>query len=134
MDSGGRPLRAAGREKLARLRSWDSPVCPSNFVREWVRERWRIPAAVVYPPSETSACRALQKMRTILTVGRFFAADNNKKHAVMVRAFRELCDEGLGGWELLVAGAHPRGDHQVPARVRALAGGLPNPDSHRSEV
>ncbi len=127
VDAGGRPLRAAGREKLARLRSWDSPVCPSNFVREWVRERWRIPAAVVYPPSETSACRALQKMRTILTVGRFYAADNNKKHAVMVRAFRELCDEGLGGWELLVAGGtHPRGDHQAYLReVRALAGDYP---------
>jgi glycosyltransferase involved in cell wall biosynthesis len=127
VDAGGRPLRAAGREKLARLRSWSSPVCPSQFVREWVRERWRIPAAVVYPPSETSACQALEKTRTILTVGRFYAAGNNKKHAVMVRAFRELCDEGLSGWELLLAGGtHPRDDHQAYLReVRALADGYP---------
>ncbi len=123
----GRPLRPADRHKLARLRSWDVRVCPSTFVRDWVRKRWASECDVLHPPAETESCRALPKEPVILTAGRFYATGPTKKHAVMVRAFRDLCDSGLEGWRLVVAGGtHPRPDHlQYLQEVRDLARGYP---------
>jgi glycosyltransferase involved in cell wall biosynthesis len=45
------------------------------------------------------------KERVILSVGRFFTAGHNKRQDIMVRAFREMCDQGLAGWELHLAGS-----------------------------
>ena len=127
LTEGGVPLRWADREKLARLASWDIRVCPSSFVRDWVKKRWATGCEVLHPPAETGACRPLAKDRLILTAGRFYATGPTKKHAVMVRAFRELCDSGLEGWKLAVAGGtHPRPDHrQYLQEIRALAEGYP---------
>ena len=46
-------------------------------------------------------------------MGRFFAGDHNKKHMVMVRAFKEMVDNGLENWEFhLVGGSTPGDIHQ----------------------
>lgn len=127
ISSDGSPERWADRDKLARLASWDVRVCPSSFVQEWVRRRWSLDCQVLHPPAETAACSPLPKEQLILTAGRFYATGPTKKHAVMVRAFRELCDSGLQDWKLVVAGGtHPRPDHQqYLEEVRALAEGYP---------
>ncbi len=127
LTADGSPERWADKDKLARLESWDVRVCPSSFVQEWVRRRWATDCEILHPPAEIALCRALSKEQLILTAGRFYATGPTKKHAVMVRAFRELCDTGLHGWKLLVAGGtHPRPDHQqYLEEVRALAEGYP---------
>lgn len=113
LDSTGKPLRPADREKLRRIRSWDSLICPSSFVKGWIEKRWSVSPEVVYPPAEISGLTASEKSNTILTVGRFYATGPIKKHAVMVQAFREMCDTGLKDWKLVIAGGtHPREDHQ----------------------
>jgi glycosyltransferase involved in cell wall biosynthesis len=67
-------------------------------------------------PSEEPALDL--KRPVILSVGRFFAAGHSKRHDVMVRAFKHLCEEGLHGWELHLAGSVQRAN---PADVRYLA-------------
>mgnify|MGYP005850130751 FL=1 len=113
LDDNGHPLRAADREKLRRIASWDATLCPSGHVGRWIEKRWTVSPEVVYPPAEIQGIVSTEKTNTILTVGRFYATGPIKKHAVMVQAFRDMCDEGLTGWKLIVAGGtHPRKDHQ----------------------
>ncbi len=127
VDGSGHPERPTDREKIARLGSWPVKVCPSAFVQSWTEKRWLVRPDVLNPPAEIGHCRPRDKERIILTVGRFYATGPTKKHAVMVRAFREMCDAGLDGWRLVVAGGtHPREDHQQYVQeVRSLAEGYP---------
>lgn len=128
VDASGAPLRLADREKLIRLRSWHALTCPSHFVRESTYKRWQVNPEVLYPPAEIEPCKPGNKQPFILTVGRFYATGPTKKHAVMVEAFRQMCDEGLAeGWSLKVAGGvHPREDHQrYLQEVKELAAGYP---------
>lgn len=127
VDAEGEPLRPADKEKLGRLKSWDYVACPSRFVRTWIQRRWKTSSHVHYPPAEIGACHSGEKQPVILTVGRFYAHGPTKKHAVMIQAFRELCDQGLSGWKLqVVGGTHPSEDDQrYLADVRDQCAGYP---------
>jgi len=67
------------------------------------------------------------KKNVILNVGRFFSGSHNKKHVVMIDAFKRLCDKGLKGWELhMVGGVAPGKIHaEYMERVRQKAQGYP---------
>ena len=89
-------------------------ICQSEYVRGWVRRRWGREATVIEPPIEIPAqapdWRA--KERLLLSVGRFFRSGHAKRQDVLVRAFRDLCDRGLQGWEFHLAGmVHRDGPH-----------------------
>src|SRR5262249_59190134 len=46
----------------------------------------------------------------VLAVVCFLRGGHNKPHDLMIQAFRELCDGGLRGWELHLAGSvHDQG-------------------------
>jgi len=48
-----------------------------------------------------------------VTTGRFFAGGHNKKHDVMIKAFKEMVDEGLENWEfVLIGGSTPGEEHK----------------------
>ena len=51
-----------------------------------------------------------EKRPQILNVGRFFAGNHNKKHLVMVEAFKHMVDQGLTGWTLHLAGGTTSGE------------------------
>ena len=67
------------------------------------------------------------KRNVILNVGRFFSGSHNKKHGVMIDAFKKLCDGGLKGWELhMVGGVAPGAVHaEYLERVKRKAQGYP---------
>jgi glycosyltransferase involved in cell wall biosynthesis len=104
-------------------------ICQSEYVREWTRLYWEVDPLVVNPPidrpgedPEWSA-----KERRILSTGRFFAGGHSKRHDVLVEAFKRLCDDGLEGWTLDLAGSvHREGPHRgYYERIQALAAGYP---------
>src|SRR5205823_5099506 len=71
--------------------------------------------------------------------GRFFTGGHEKRHDLMARAFRELCDAGLTGWELHLAGSVHRDGHNAHyfETVRQLAEGYPihlHPDAPYAQV
>ncbi|MDQ6743317.1 MAG: glycosyltransferase family 4 protein [Candidatus Dormibacteraeota bacterium] len=105
-------------------------VCQSEYVREWVRRRWGRESAVVNPPIDVYEKEPdwSAKEKIIVSVGRFFTGGHSKRHDVMVRAFRQLCDDGHQGWELHLAGAVHRerpADREYFDRVAELARGYP---------
>jgi glycosyltransferase involved in cell wall biosynthesis len=113
------------------LDSYDA-VCPiSQFSAGWLERYWgrRENITVLYPPVDVDVYQPRAARRpVILAVGRFFrGGGHEKKQDVMIRAFRDLVREGLGGWELhLVGGSMPEARHQrYLAECRRLAQGLP---------
>lgn len=85
----------------------------SEFTRRWIRSYWNRDSQVLYPLVNTGEYHPGVKRCQILNVGRFFAGQHNKKHAVMVGAFKELVDGGLRGWELHLAGGRTPGEEHA---------------------
>ena len=116
-------------------------ICQSEYVREWTRLYWEVDPLVVNPPIDRpdEEPEWALKERRILSVGRFFAGGHSKRHDVLVEAFKRLCDGGLEGWRLDLAGSvHREGPHRgYYERVRALAEGYPvdfHPDASLEQL
>lgn len=135
----GRPLRRLG--EVVRVRSYDTWVVYSRFVERHMRERLRVEDAVVIaPPVDVEVDVPVGKARSVVAVGRFFPAEdqNNKKHGVMIDAWRRLAADG---WTLhLAGGAHADpGTEAYVAGLRAQASGVavefhPNASPDRLEA
>jgi glycosyltransferase involved in cell wall biosynthesis len=113
--------------EIQALAAYDAILANSEYSRRWVRHYWHRDSQVLYPPIDM-----LQpgiKENIILHVGRFFVGGHNKKHDVLVDAFRALLARLPAGesWELhLAGGITPGAEHQAYAdRIRAMAAGLP---------
>jgi glycosyltransferase involved in cell wall biosynthesis len=126
-------LGAVGlRRGPAALATYELVVCNSRFTAEHLGRRLgvREPAIIAPPVDEPASVPAVERRRPIvLGVGRFFRGFHNKKHDVLIDAFRALASRrGVGeGWELhLVGGAadHPE-VHAYVEELRARAEGLP---------
>jgi glycosyltransferase involved in cell wall biosynthesis len=69
----------------------------------------------------------VDKENIVVSVGRFFKGHHNKKQDELVKAFKQLCDEGLKHWKLwLIGGVSGEIDSQKYLDgVRSLALGYP---------
>ena len=116
-------LRTAGRQRApAALASYDAFICYSDFSRRWIARRLGVEAAILPPPVDPPEQPLRTKRdRRILGVGRFFRGAHEKRHDVLIEAFREL---GADSWELHLAGT--AGEDAAPwiDRLRELAAGL----------
>jgi glycosyltransferase involved in cell wall biosynthesis len=112
---------------LENMNTYGALWANSEYTRRWILKYWQSDSEVLYPPVDVKNFTPGEKKNQILNVGRFFAGDHNKKHDVLVNAFRELVDGGLSGWELhLVGGSTPGEVHQkYLADVMARAEGYP---------
>jgi len=104
-SAGGRLLRRMFHryEWSRRMATYDLCIVNSQFTRGWLRRRWKRDAVVVYPPLR-DGLHPGKKEPLILTIGAFRSAQH-KKHAVLLDAFRHLCDAGVDGWRYAVVGA-----------------------------
>lgn len=85
----------------------------SRFTQKWVKRYWNRDSDLLYPPIDVADILPRDKQNVILSVGRFFEGHHNKKHLELIKVFREMCDEGLGNWKLiLVGGTHKEDIHR----------------------
>ena len=107
-----------------------TPCCVTReFVRDAITERLGIERPVVLaPPVDTTGIVPGHKGRSVIAVGRFFPSPdgNNKKHDLLIEAFRALTDAGVEGWTLHLAGgcAPDPGSQAHLEQLRRLAEGL----------
>jgi glycosyltransferase involved in cell wall biosynthesis len=98
--------------KEYRIKSYNEIVCYSEYSKKWIKIRLgnlsnKIDIKVINPPVSTDIfhSRMEQKEKYILSVGRFFEGDHNKKHLSLVRAFNDLIkNEHIKGWRYKIAG------------------------------
>ncbi len=104
-----------------RLRAYHRIVAISQFTRHWIGRYWDVDATVLYPPIHEFS--PAEKKPWILAVGRFCSGGRDKRQLELVRAFKRMCDEGLRGWVLQLAGIVE--DRTYLAAVQAEGEGYP---------
>ncbi len=85
--------------------------------------RW--PIDIVYPPVPQVVPDGTPKRPIILTVGRFFTGGHNKRHDLMIEAFRHVLEVAGGEVELHLAGSSTPGPehmHYLDTLMQAAAG------------
>lgn len=83
-------------------------IANSNYTASHVRDRYGTQdVMVIYPSIAPDELRPGLKEPMILHVSRFAlpSAFADKAHLAMIQAFRQLCNRGLSGWRLILAGA-----------------------------
>lgn len=105
--------------------SYGAVVANSKFTQHWIEQWWDLESEVLYPPVTMQTPG--EKQPIILNVGRFFPGGHghSKKQLEMVRAFRALCDRGVEGWTLHLAGGCSADGESYLRRVREAASGYP---------
>jgi glycosyltransferase involved in cell wall biosynthesis len=94
---------------LDSLNTYQQIWANSEYTSRWIKKYWDKPSFVLYPPVNIEKFHPLDKCKRILSVGRFFAGSHNKKHLVMIKAFKKMVANGLTGWELHLAGGSTTG-------------------------
>jgi len=90
-------------ESDLKTRGYSHFFANSEFTRAWVKKRWGADADVLYPPVEMFSPG--KKENIIMSAGRFFVGGHNKKHLLMMCAFKNLVNAGLKGWEYHLVGS-----------------------------
>lgn len=112
-----------GRIKLS---SWSKLIYNSYFTKSHAEKYWPITSQVIYPPVDVAGIKPLVKRKYILNVGRFFGYLKEKKHEVMIKAFKELVDsKHLSNWKLIIVGSAGEGDEEYVDGLKELANGYP---------
>jgi glycosyltransferase involved in cell wall biosynthesis len=109
-----------------KLRTWKKAFFNSEFTKKIVEKTWSIHGDVIYPPVSTEMIKPLPKKKQILSVGRFFGYLKDKKHDVMIEAFKKLAEMVKNeGWSLHLLGAAAEGDISYVEELRNAAENYP---------
>lgn len=109
-----------------KLKGWDLVIYNSNFTKQNSENNWPIKSMVIYPPVDVNDIKPLEKKKYILSVGRFFGYLKDKKHELMIKAFKELyTTKKITGWSLNLVGSASEGDKLYIEELQKIAGGLP---------
>lgn len=107
-----------------KLSSWNMAIYNSDFTKGYVEKEWLIKGKVIYPPVSTNLFKPLQKKKQIISVGRFFGYLKDKKHEVLIDAFKSLVDENkLDEWSLHLVGGASEGDREYIDLLKQQAKG-----------
>lgn len=98
-------------------------ICNSEFTKQFVDKTYGIKSVVLYPAVDLMTRG--KKEKSILSVGRFFSPSHPKKQEILVKTFKELCDSGLKGWKLTIAGSVFSGSEQDVEQLKKEAKGYP---------
>lgn len=120
--------------KKVRLSSF---FCNSKFTKSFIDKEFTVNSEVIYPAIEIKA-KNTKKENIILHVGRFRVKDvttsiagvnkgigDYKKQGVMIRAFRELVDEGLKNWKFVLAVSVNQNEQEIFSQFQKTVKGYP---------
>lgn len=107
-----------------KLSSWKKIIYNSKFTKTEAEKSWKIPGIVIYPPVSVDQIRPKNKKKQILSVGRFFGFLKDKKHELLIDAFKKWVDENnLNDWSLHLVGGTTKGDESYLKELRNQAKG-----------
>lgn len=117
-----------GRSVLNKLKlsRFDYVVCNSFFTKKFIDREYGIESIVIYPPVEVGLIKTGKKEKVILSLGRFSASLHAKQQGVLIGVFKDMVDEGLKNWQLILAGGALGGvDDEFVQKLRIQAQGYP---------
>lgn len=120
----GQPAKSMwGKLKLS---GWDLIIYNSKFTQQAAKQHWKIKSEVVYPPVDIEKIELLDKEKKILSVGRFFSFLKDKKHELLIKAFKNIYKaKNIKEWSLNLVGSAGEGDKVYIEELKKLSDGLP---------
>ncbi len=100
-------------------------VCNSKFTKDFIDKEFGVNSIVIYPPVDIEKFKPKRKENIILYVGRFSKILQSKGQEVLVNTFKEMCDNGLENWKLVLAGGAEVGVGEFVKRLKELSENLP---------
>jgi len=85
-------------------------IVNSTFTKKFIDQIFSVDSRVIYPVIDAKNFRYEKKTKTILSVGRFTNGMNTKKHEILIEVFKEMCDEKLKEWKLIITGGSRKED------------------------
>jgi len=79
-------------------------VCNSLFTKKFIDKEFKINSQVLYPPVDIDQFKPGKKSNIIIAVGRFEQSMQAKRQDVLITAFKQMVDEGLADWQLVLIG------------------------------
>lgn len=108
-----------------KLSSFNRAIFNSNFTKEVIEKTWPIKGQVIYPPVDTKKFKALSKKKQIISVGRFFSYLKNKKHSLLISAFKNLVEnKAFADYSLHLVGVAGEGDRSYLEQLKTQASNL----------
>ncbi|HEV2339162.1 MAG TPA: glycosyltransferase family 4 protein [Patescibacteria group bacterium] len=113
--------------KVARIYKF---FCNSQYTKSFIDKQFHLQTTVLYPPVALHP-RQIKKENIILHVGRFRVANvsiyggNYKKQDIMIDAFKHMVDNGLKGWNFVLAVSIKERDKEAFATMQMSAKGYP---------
>lgn len=106
-----------------KLKNIDKAICYSKFVKNIIDKEFGIDALVL-APFAAEEFKSTKKEKIILSVGRFDNLLHNKRQDILIKVFKEVCQQGLKGWILYLAGGTIHGKEWVK-NLKKKASGFP---------
>lgn len=100
-------------------------ICNSKFTKGFIDKEYGVKSKVIYPPVAVDRIKPARKENVILFVGRYSQLQQSKRQEVLVRAFREMHDEGLKDWRLVIIGGSDVGRTDFVDELKKSARGYP---------
>ncbi len=100
-----------------KLKFWPVKTANSYFTKGIIEKNWGIRINYVHWGAvNRDDFKPGEKGKIILNVGRFFSASGGKhckRQDILVSAFRQMCDQGLKDWQLVLNGPIDKGEDNV---------------------
>lgn len=119
-DVGGKSL--FNKLKLTRI---DKIVCNSQFTKGFIDSEYGVESIVVYPPVDVVQFKPGKKENLIIFVGRFSQLQQSKGQEILIQAFKNLCDNGIASWKLILAGGSEVGGEEFVGQLKKETEGYP---------
>lgn len=115
-----------------KLKGWDLIIYNSLFTKESCEKYWPIESRIIYPPVDIEKIESFvkryphKKKKYILSVGRFFGFLKDKKHELLIKAFKKLHQkQEIKSWSLHLVGAASEGDKVYIEQLKKMSQGYP---------
>jgi glycosyltransferase involved in cell wall biosynthesis len=108
-----------------KIKRFTKIFCNSLFVKKYIDKSFGINSHVLTPGIDLDSFVPGKKDCIILSVGRFTTGMNTKKQEILIDSFKRLCNEGLKGWKLVLAGGMLAQDESFVDKLRAKVGKYP---------
>jgi glycosyltransferase involved in cell wall biosynthesis len=89
-----------------KLKRINQVICYSSFVKKFIDREFKVNSQVVYPSlaKKFFNLKPIKKENIILSVGRFDEKLNAKKQDILIKVFKQMIDQGLKSWRLILLG------------------------------
>jgi len=99
------PMKAAVTlSDRVRLKTWRHVIANSKFTKEWILQKWKRSAHVVYPPVENTTRLFLNKNEDWVCIGRFNQGKRSKRQDMVIESFIDVYKNGKTNCKLHLIG------------------------------